>query len=117
MDIITLALAKKYVQASLAGAGALKGDEGKSAYEIAQKNGFSGTETEWLESLRGQAGETPHIGANGNWFIGSADTNISSRPILDYTLLENKPTLNGIEINGNIEITSIPTEEIRNFFN
>ena len=27
--------------------------KGKSAYEIAQDNGFSGTETEWLESLKG----------------------------------------------------------------
>lgn len=29
---------------------------GKSAYEIAVKNGFDGTETEWLESLRGKDG-------------------------------------------------------------
>ena len=48
MDIITLALAKKYVQASLAGAGALKGQDGKSAFEVAKSNGFSGTEREWL---------------------------------------------------------------------
>jgi hypothetical protein len=77
MDIITLALAKKYVQASLKGAGALKGQDGKSAFEIAQSNGFSGTEREWLESLRGQAGEAPHI-ENGNWFIGTTDTGISA---------------------------------------
>lgn len=29
-----------------------KGDPGKSAYEIAVKNGFIGTEQEWLESLK-----------------------------------------------------------------
>lgn len=30
-----------------------KGDRGLSAYEVAMANGFVGTETEWLESLRG----------------------------------------------------------------
>ena len=28
-------------------------DDGKTAYEIAVQNGFTGTETEWLESLEG----------------------------------------------------------------
>lgn len=32
--------------------------EGKSAYEVAVENGFSGTEEEWLESLIGDPGET-----------------------------------------------------------
>ena len=47
MDLVTYALVKKYVKASLAGAGALKGDpgkDGKSAYEVAVKNGYSGSE-------------------------------------------------------------------------
>lgn len=29
---------------------------GKSAYDIAVKNGFNGTESEWLESLKGDTG-------------------------------------------------------------
>ena len=56
MDIITLTLAKKYVQKTIAEAGGIKGDDGKSAYQIALDNGFSGTESEWLESLQGSAG-------------------------------------------------------------
>lgn len=52
MDIVTLALAKKYTEESLKGAGALKGDKGD----------------------QGPAGTTPSIGANGNWFIGEVDT-------------------------------------------
>ena len=32
------------------------GAAGKSAYDIAVKNGFAGTEKEWLESLKGEAG-------------------------------------------------------------
>ena len=35
---------------------------GKSAYEVAVENGFSGTETEWLASLKGATGAP---GANG----------------------------------------------------
>ena len=33
-----------------------RGLEGFSAYQIAVRNGFTGTETEWLESLRGTDG-------------------------------------------------------------
>ena len=33
-----------------------EGTNGKSAYEVAVDNGFKGTETEWLETLRGAAG-------------------------------------------------------------
>lgn len=41
----------------------LKGkDSGKSAYEVAVDNGFTGTEAEWLESLKGKDGAN---GANG----------------------------------------------------
>ena len=115
MDIITLALAKKYVQASLVGAGALKGQDGKSAFELAKANGFSGTEREWLESLKGQAGETPHI-ENGNWFIGTTDTGISAQPSLSYKNLTDKPTINGVDLEGDIseliEIESIPVERL-----
>ena len=50
-----LNLAKSYVKKSLAGAGALKGDRGKSAYEVAVDNGFDGTEQEWLASLKADA--------------------------------------------------------------
>ena len=34
------------------------GKNGKSAYQIAVDNGFSGTELEWLESLKGADGAT-----------------------------------------------------------
>lgn len=38
------------------------GQRGKSAYEVAVDNGFSGTEQEWLESLKGKDGKD---GVNG----------------------------------------------------
>ena len=53
------------------------GSAGKSAYEIAVDKGFVGTETEWLESLKGSDGTTPHIDkTTKNWFIGDTDTGI-----------------------------------------
>ena len=78
MDLVTYALLKKYIKASLAGAGALQGQPGKSAYEIAVEQGYSGTEQEWITSLVGTPGQTPSIGSNGNWFIGDKDTGISA---------------------------------------
>ena len=65
------------------GGGGGSGTAGKSAYEIAVDNGFVGTETEWLESLKGEQGDkgdngtTPHIDeTTKNWFIGDTDTGI-----------------------------------------
>ena len=80
IDVVTLALAKKYTKESLAGAGALKGEkgdpftyddftpeqllalkgengiDGKSAYQLAVEKGFVGTESEWVASLKGETG-------------------------------------------------------------
>ena len=41
------------------------GIDGESAYEIAVKNGFEGSETEWLESLKGEPGEDGQDGKDG----------------------------------------------------
>ena len=57
----------------------LTGADGKSAYQIAVENGFTGTEAEWIESLKGKDGKTPYVGDNGNWFVGSDDTGKPSR--------------------------------------
>jgi hypothetical protein len=76
MEITSYILAKKYVDATLAGAGAL---QGKSAFEVAVDNGFKGTEAEWLQSLEGV---TPHIGDNGNWYLGNVDTGVLAAPDL-----------------------------------
>ena len=77
MDIITLALAKKYVQESISDI--ISGKDGKSAYDIAVENGFEGSEKEWLDSLKGQS---PHIGDNGHWYVGTLDTGVIASPDL-----------------------------------
>lgn len=38
--------------------------EGMSAYEVAVKNGFEGTEAEWVDSLKGVSGYTPQRGTD-----------------------------------------------------
>lgn len=76
IDFQSYILAKRYVDSVIAGAGSL---QGKSAYEIAVANGFKGTEAEWLESL---AGDAPHIGENGNWYVGDTDTGVLAAPDL-----------------------------------
>ena len=57
---------------------------GKSAYDIAVSQGYEGSEEEWIESLKGAAGDSgadgdsPYIGENGNWWVGDTDTGVSS---------------------------------------
>jgi hypothetical protein len=83
MDFTLYALLKTYVKQSIEN---IEGfEKGKSAYEIALDNGFEGTEQEWLKSLQG---ETPYIGENGNWFVGTLDTNVSAIPKLEDTVLD-----------------------------
>lgn len=67
------------------------GENGKSAYELYLETVPEGetpmTVDEWLESLKGQNGDsgadgvdglTPYIGENGNWFIGDTDTGVKA---------------------------------------
>lgn len=94
MELTTYAILKSYVYQVIK-EGNLSGN-GKSAYEIAVDNGFQGTEKEWLKSLQG---ETPYIGDNGNWFIGTVDTGVLATPDLSqYYSEENLIALSTEEI-------------------
>lgn len=78
-----------------------KGDNGKSAYEIAVENGYSGSKTEWLQSLKGANGNdgvngsTPTIDdVTGRWFIDGIDTGKQAiGKAGDYNDLINKPEI------------------------
>ena len=54
------------VQMTIEGGSGTQGAEGKSAYQIAVEHGFSGTETEWLASLKGPIGVTGPQGDKGD---------------------------------------------------
>lgn len=68
-----------------------QGVDGKSAYQVWLDDGNSGTISEFLNSLKGQNGTngqdgvTPHIGPNGNWFIGETDTNVKAQGDVSVT--------------------------------
>ena len=49
------------------------GNNGASAYDIAVSHGYTGTETEWLESLRGADGNPGKDGAPGNTPVKGTD--------------------------------------------
>lgn len=51
-----------------------KGDPGLSAYQVAVVNGFTGTQSEWLASLKGPKGDPGQDGAPGSGGTGSAPT-------------------------------------------
>ena len=62
------------IQTSSGGGTGEPGKNGKSAFEIAVENGFVGTETEWLASLKGQQGDKGDKGdpgEKGNPFVYS----------------------------------------------
>ena len=49
------------------------GEAGESAYDIAVRNGFTGTEAEWLDSLKGEKGADGKDGAEGAAGADGAD--------------------------------------------
>ncbi|MDE6677735.1 MAG: collagen-like protein [Ruminococcus sp.] len=64
-DLYTQLLQKLEEKASSLQNG-VDGKDGLSAYEIAQNNGFTGTLTEWLSSLKGDKGDTGKQGVKGD---------------------------------------------------
>ena len=51
-----------------------KGDEGKSAYEVAVEEGFKGTEAEWLESLKADTTEVEALTARAEMATERAES-------------------------------------------
>lgn len=59
----------------------LKGPAGKSAYEVWLANGNTGTFNDFLQALKGakgDPGDTPVIGEDGNWHIGGVNTGLQA---------------------------------------
>ena len=50
-----------------------QGPQGKSAYDIAVDNGFSGTQQQWLASLKGDPGMDAHAPKRGTDYWTDAD--------------------------------------------
>jgi len=89
-----------------------RGPAGKTAYEIAVDNGFSGTQAEWLASLKGKTPEkgvdyfTPEDIKEIATNISAGDIDLSEYATIEYVdegLAEKQETLtagNGISLVG-----------------
>ena len=60
-----------------------QGPAGDSAYQVALNNGYSGTESEWLESLRGEQGEQGERGEQGEPGEGGGEPGLDGRDGVD----------------------------------
>lgn len=72
------AILKSYIQETLSGAGALKGEDGKSAYQLAVEEGYKGTLNEWLVHLVGADGKSAYELAVDLGFEGTEEEWIAS---------------------------------------
>jgi len=102
-------------------AGSLQGPTGKSAYEIAVDNGFTGTEEEWLQSLKGTQGLSAYeiaksfdntIGTEEEWLQSiKGENGLQGKSAYDvYVEIQqalNKPYLSPEEWAANLENKSI----------
>jgi hypothetical protein len=80
--------------AYICGGGGEPGPEGKSAYDVAVENGFLGTETQWLLSLKGEPGPKGDKGDPGADSIVPGPKGDKGDPgTTDYNALINKPSL------------------------
>lgn len=80
-------------------AGTEDGEDGLSAYEIAVKHGFEGTEEEWLESLKGADGKDGEDGKDGADGEDGKDGASADIPVIDQNVTQNI-TENNITISG-----------------
>ncbi|MBQ9786038.1 MAG: collagen-like protein, partial [Clostridia bacterium] len=85
------------------------GTNGKSAYELYKEENpdYTGTLSEWLESLKGDAGNdglTPYI-KDGYWWIGDTNTEVSATPNTKITLTsDGQLSINGtiVDVDSNL---------------
>lgn len=55
-----------------------------NAYDVAVENGFEGTETEWLDSLKGKDGQDGQNGTNGQNGLNGKDGKDNTLGVADY---------------------------------
>ena len=101
----TYGAVQSLIEASMSGAGAIKGQDGapgKSAYELAKINGFDGTEQEWLDSLVGEEGKSAYETAKDNGFEGTEEEWLQSLTmektvtLAEYEALSDEEKNNGL---------------------
>ena len=64
----------------------------------------------FLTGASGETGQVPHIGENGNWFIGLVDTKVPARGEKGDAGKDAHPPVIGIDTSGNWTINGVSTE-------
>lgn len=83
-----------------------RGRDGESAYEIAVRHGFEGTEEEWLESLKGSDGSDGKDGTNGADGEDGKDGEGGAVSILDSDRAYNLALLSAVSIYCKFTVSS-----------
>lgn len=91
---------------------------GLSAYQIAVKHGYKGTEEQWIASIsKTKTSQLANDGDGKSPFATEAyvDEHSSTGGTTDYNQLTNKPKINGVELSGEVEL-AVPhsTSELNN---
>ena len=106
-----------------------KGDNGKSAYEIACELGFKGSKEEWIKSLHGKDGKDIELRGMRSFSDAPKDNKIYGRKnkkwvevtggggggSSDYPDLNNKPSINNVELVGNKSLNDLGIQPKGNY--
>ena len=102
----------------LAGSIVTMGRDGRSAYQIAQEHGFKGTESEWLESLKGKpgpAGPRGPAGPQGPAGPGGGNVDLTGYATEQFVREGFQPKGNYLtehqNLDGYAKVEDIPTDE------
>ena len=90
---------------------AIKGEQGDSAYQIAQANGFEGTKEEWLDSLIGPKGDKPVKGED-YWTDADKEEVVNDATDSVISAVTNMVAQNSIQ---DREYTDTKMKEIRDY--
>lgn len=83
------------------GADGKDGIDGKLAYEIAAENGYTGTESQWLASLKGDKGDIGLTGANGADGFSPSSNVVTTDTVITITVTDkNGTTTASIDLSG-----------------
>lgn len=86
------------------------GIRGYSAYELAVKHGYKGTEEQWIDDLKGEKIEIKQENNMIYWKYATQTEwlfliNLTSTK--DYSKLINKPMINTVELNGDLSLAEL----------
>ena len=95
---------------------------GFSAYEVAVQFGFKGSEEEWLESLKGREVIFKEIDGSLYWKYDNEDdefyrllSDLNFGGSKEYNVLLNKPTINNVELTGDLTLEDLGIQEAGNY--